>query len=111
MAEPQEVVVKQASVDAEPTPEPTGAELERLRHQLEADVAKWKAAGNAEAEKASQERLDALAPADVATEEVAEEGSLEDLTKDELLALAEERGVETTTSMNKADIIAAIEEG
>jgi len=43
------------------------------------------------------------------TPEVAETVSVDDMTKDELLAFADEKGVEVTKQMKKSDIVEAIQ--
>ena len=61
-------------------------------------------------------RPDGSGPADEGTggtgePEAASGSELDELTKDELLSLAADRGVEANTAMNKAEIKAAIEAG
>jgi hypothetical protein len=109
MAEqPIMAVLHQQSVDADPTPDPTPEEAKRLRVQLAADVAKWKAAGNEEAAKASQKRLDALGTDATVETETAEEEGYDGWTNEELSAELEARGL--TKSGAKAEMVARLQE-
>lgn len=101
----------QISVQADPAPEPTPEETERLRRQLETDLNKWEKAGLTSEAKAVEARLSELG-FDVVEEPATfsePTPDLDSMTKDELYTLADQRGVETTTTMTKAELIAVLE--
>ena len=60
-------------------------------------------------EKIKEEAKNAVRKPNVTVNEVAETVSVDDMTKDELLAFADEKGVEVTKQMKKSDIVEAIQ--
>lgn len=108
---------EEVRVNADPTPDPTPEEQDRLRRQLEANLNSFQKAGLTAEAEAVEKRLSELGyevvdePETFAPTADVEVVDLEGMTKDELIGLADERGVQVTSSMNKADIVAALEEG
>jgi hypothetical protein len=103
---------EEVSVQADPTPEPTPEEAARLRLQLERNRAMYEGAGMGDETKATETRLSELGeePTEETPEpEPAPEPKLDDLKKDELRALADERGLEVPESATKAELVEALE--
>jgi phosphopantothenoylcysteine synthetase/decarboxylase len=104
-------MAEELTVSAEPTPEPTLEEQERLRLQLNRDLAMWEAAGASDRAEAVKARLAELPEPEVA--EDAEEdfgtGNYEDRTVAQLKALAASKALPTSGS--KADLIDTLREG
>jgi broad specificity phosphatase PhoE len=99
----------EVSVDAEPTPDPTPEEAERLRRQLETNRDRFKAAGLDEDVKAVEARLAELPEVQVVEVEVEEEaedvgtGDYESRTLEQLRALARSKNI--ASSGTKDEVI------
>jgi hypothetical protein len=103
---------EEVSVQADPTPEPNEEEAKRLRLQLNRDLAMFEGAGmdeQAEAVKARLAEFGEEPTAETPEPEPAPEPKLDDLKKDELRALADERGLEVSDSATKAELVEALE--
>jgi hypothetical protein len=84
----------------------------RLRLQLERNRTMYESAGMEDEQKATEARQAELGeepPAETPEPEPASEPKLDDLKKDELRALADERGLEVPESATKAELVEALE--
>lgn len=93
-------------VHGQPGEEQTPEYNEALRQQLERDRVSYEKLGNQEQLDAIDARLAELGPAPAA----AGGSGYDAQTKDELYAEAQRRGIEGVSAMNKADLIATLEQ-